>query len=42
MNDPPTMNDMKKVNKTLIGSAGEVLCEKKLIEGFLRGRAGIV
>ena len=33
---------LKKVHKNLTGSAGEVLCEKKLIEGFLRGRAGIV
>ena len=28
MNDPPTMNDMKKVNNTLTGSAGEIVCEK--------------
>ena len=30
---------LKKFNKNLTGSAGEVLCEKrsKLIEGFLRG-----
>jgi len=29
MNDPPTMNDLKKVNKkTLTGIAGEIVCEK--------------